>query len=128
MSRILIVEDEALPRQALRLLLESAGHTVEEARDGLNIEETVRKWKPDLVITDIVMPRREGVETIKALRQDFPGLKILAVSGSGSSHVDFLRVAQKFGANATLEKPFEGEVLLEKIKPLLARARPQPAG
>lgn len=128
MSRILIVEDEILPRQALRLLLESEGHLVEEARDGIDIEQTVREWNPDLVITDIVMPRREGVETIKALREDFPNLKILAVSGSGGARADFLRLAQRFGANATLEKPFEGEALLAKIKPLLARAESQPGG
>jgi DNA-binding response OmpR family regulator len=73
----------------------------------------------DLVITDIVMPGTEGLETIKQIRRHKPGIKILAVSGGGSSKGDYLHYAERLGANAALAKPFEPVEFLEVVAALI---------
>lgn len=83
MTRILVIDDEPQVRAMLRQMLEREGYEVVEAEEG---EEGMRRYREqpvDLVITDILMPQKEGIETIRALRRTNPGVKIIAISGGG---------------------------------------------
>lgn len=120
MALILIIEDDVQFRAMLRDMLKLAGHEVAEAPDG---EEGIRLYneKPmDLIITDIIMPEKEGIETIIELRRSFPDVKIIAISGGGLINAeDHLQMAKDFGAIHTLTKPFGREKLLEAIREVL---------
>lgn len=122
MALILVVDDEPLMRRTIRAGLEKAGHQVEEAQDG---EEGLRRFtelRPDLVITDIVMPEREGVETIRAIRAASPNTPIIAMSGGGSAGAMlFLDIADKLGATRTLPKPIRNAELLATVAHCLAK-------
>ncbi|MBW2064289.1 MAG: response regulator [Deltaproteobacteria bacterium] len=120
MSRILVIEDDPKIRKVLRKLLEREGHDVEEASDGLEGLRLYRKKPADLVITDIIMPRKEGLETILDLRREFPDVKIIAISGGGrlGPHL-YLEVAEGFGAFRVFSKPFDLEELQGAILELL---------
>ena len=120
MARILVIDDEEGLRMIVREILESAGHEVLLAGDGQQGLELQRTERADLVITDIFMPQKEGIETIIELRQEFPGIKIIAMSGGGALRtLDYLPAAQEFGALRTLSKPFEAAVLLATVDELL---------
>ena len=123
MARILVVDDETLVRRTLRAILERAGHVVDEADNGATAMKVFAAETPDLVITDIVMPDREGVETIGDLRRANPDLPIIAISGGGSIGEDFfLTLAAQFGANATLSKPIRQADLLKTVEDCLRPA------
>jgi two-component system chemotaxis response regulator CheY len=120
MARILVIDDDSLIRETLRRMLEGAGHEVAEAEDGAAGLKAVSAQRPDLVVTDIYMPGKEGIETIRELRQIVPGLKIIAMSGSSwSSGHDALSSAKLLGADRTLPKPFRREQLLASIRDCL---------
>jgi CheY-like chemotaxis protein len=109
-----------LPQKGVKLGLEGAGYEVAEAPDGTQGIRLYRQQPCDLVITDIIMPEKEGLETIRELRRDFPDVKILAISGGGRIRPDeYLPLAKKFGAHRTLAKPFEQKELLEAVQELL---------
>ena len=122
MARILIIDDDPAIRQTIRKILQQKGHHTEEASDG---EEGVRLFRAgdfDLVITDLVMPGQEGIETILELRGDFPDVRILAVSGGLSvSKTGPLQDAEALGADASLGKPFSIQELTEAVESLLDR-------
>ena len=116
MPRILIVDDEELARFTLREILESAGYEVAEAKNGNECLERQKEKPFDLIVTDVIMPEKEGVETIIDLRQDYPDLKIIAISGGGRTrNMDFLNLAQQYGADAILAKPFTDDQLLTMV-------------
>ena len=120
MARILVIDDDSLIRETLRRMLEGAGHEVAEAEDGAAGLKAVSAQRPDLVVTDIYMPGKEGIETIRELRQIVPGLKIIAMSGSSwSSGHDALSSAKLLGADRTLPKPFRREQLLASVRDCL---------
>jgi two-component system chemotaxis response regulator CheY len=120
MARILVIDDDSLIRETLRRMLEGAGHEVTEAEDGAAGLKAVKAQRPDLVVTDIYMPGKEGIETIRELRQIVPGLKIIAISGSSwSSGHEALSSAKLLGADRTLPKPFRKEQLLASIRDCL---------
>jgi two-component system chemotaxis response regulator CheY len=113
-------DGDSLIRETLRRMLEGAGHEVTEAEDGAAGLKAVKAQRPDLVVTDIYMPGKEGIETIRELRQIVPGLKIIAISGSSwSSGHDALSSAKLLGADRTLPKPFRKEQLLASIRDCL---------
>jgi DNA-binding response OmpR family regulator len=120
-ARILIIDDDDDLRLILRKVLERHGYVVEEAPDGVEGVSAFRTRGADLVITDLIMPEKEGIETILELRDVDPSVPILAISGEsvpddpGGVLVD----AALLGASATLAKPFELQVLLETIQGLL---------
>jgi len=121
MARILIIDDDAMIRGLLREWLESAGHEVIDAEDG-NVGVKLYKQNPsDLVITDIVMPDKEGIETIREIRRDFPDAKIIAVSGGGSlmSGSACLDLAEGLGVQRALAKPIDLPELLLTIREVL---------
>lgn len=118
---ILVVDDEPLSRKCLREMLELEGYQVLEAANGAEALEAVEAASVDLVITDIIMPVMEGIETIRWLRAKHPGVRIIAISGGGrTSAVDFLEVAQKFGADHTVCKPIPVREVRTAITRLLA--------
>jgi CheY-like chemotaxis protein len=120
MARILVIDDEAPVRDMIRQILERAGYEVVDAADGREGMVRFREQPTDLVITDILMPEQEGIETIRMLHREFPQTKILAISGGGRrGKLDVLPTAETFGAHRSLPKPFERKELLEAIHALL---------
>ena len=116
MALVLVVDDEPLMRRTLRSALEAAGHQVEEAKDGNEGLQKFSEIAPDLVITDIVMPDREGVETIGQLRRLDPDVPIIAMSGGGSvGGTLFLELAEQLGATRTVAKPIRNAELLRLL-------------
>ena len=118
MAHILVVDDDPSIRQIFRRVLESDGHEVTQAQDGLAGVRMFRQKPADLVITDIYMPEREGLETIRELKRDFPGVRIIAITGAdvfmGSDHV--LGMAKVFGAIYVMKKPVDIATLLEVVE------------
>jgi DNA-binding NtrC family response regulator len=123
-ARILLIDDEACIRRPLQLLLERAGHEVFTAANGM---EAVRLWREssgDLVITDIHMPEKDGLETILELRQLSPRTPILAMSGGHpNGRVDVLGDATQLGAFRTIGKPFALREMLEAVEQLLQESQ-----
>lgn len=106
MARVLVIDDEEMMRRLLVRVLTHLGHDVETASDG---EEGLNKFHEgefDTVLTDLLMPTRDGMETIHELRRTAPGLRIVAMSGSFHPLSDEVRIAKAVGANCVLEKPF----------------------
>lgn len=120
MAQILVIEDDTEVRGLLCSLLRRAGHEVTEAEDGQQGIHSYRNLKTDLIITDLFMPVKEGLETIVDLRKEFPGLKIIAISGgSREGSRNYLKVAQLCGAARIFNKPFDNADLLAAIDDLL---------
>ena len=123
MARILVVDDEAMLRSTFRSILEKAGHTVVEAGDGDECLKAFRQQRPDLILIDIVMPKREGVETVGELRRLDPHIPIIAMSGGGSAGTTlFLDLAVNLGATEALHKPIRREALLAAVDKHLGEA------
>jgi CheY-like chemotaxis protein len=123
MARILVIDDNEDVCAVVCGVLETAGHEAVRAPDGARGVELQRKSPVALVITDILMPEKEGLETIRDLRQEFPSLKIIAMSGAGArlKATNHLFTAQALGAHAVLHKPFEPSVLLRAVREVLGR-------
>ncbi|HEY7492027.1 MAG TPA: response regulator [Candidatus Tectomicrobia bacterium] len=120
MARILIIDDDDQIRRMLCQALEQAGYEAVEARDGQEGLEHFRATPIDLIITDILMPGKEGLETIMELRRAVPGIKIIAISGGGQTgNMTFLEVARYLGAQRALQKPFELRELLNAVREVL---------
>lgn len=120
MSKILVVDDESHVRDILQRILTGAGHDVTTAPDGNVALEMVHQSSFDVVITDLIMPEKEGIETIQELLtlEDRP--KIIAMSGGGRvGPVDYLKAAESLGADASLAKPFDPERVLGIVDELL---------
>ena len=125
MTRILVIDDQDNIRRALRTVLERAGYEVREARSG---HDAVRLWREepsDLVITDIHMPDKGGIDTILELRALNPNLPVIAMSGSGQSTCrELLRDAKLLESIRTLDKPFRLTEVLDCVSDVLsARGR-----
>ncbi len=123
MPRILIVDDEPSLRHVVGEHLRRAGHDVATVSNGLEALDEMREAAFDLVITDIIMPQMEGIETIRELRKQTPALKIIAMSGGGRFDDGdyYLRMAHLFGSDAVLAKPFSREQLLEAVTRVLKK-------
>jgi DNA-binding NtrC family response regulator len=120
MGRILIVEDDKSVRELLREILRRAGHEVEAAGNGKEAIALYNDSPADLIITNILMPEKEGLETIQELRREDPDIKIIAISGGGQiGPADYLEVARRFGAMRTFSKPFDRKDLLKAVSELL---------
>jgi len=121
LKRILVVDDETQIRTMLSLMLEQEGYTVDTAENGEEGLSLVGRHTFDLVITDMIMPVKDGLKFIMELVRDYPDLKVLAISGGGAIKAErYLTMAGYLGDIATLEKPFKREVLLAMVKKLIA--------
>ena len=119
---ILVVDDEPGIRELLSMILEAAGHSVIAAEDGIEAPKVMASREINVVITDLLMPERDGLEFITEIRAKYPKVKIIAMSGGGHIARDsYLRIARNFGAHIILEKPFtQANVLgaIEKVQKL----------
>jgi CheY-like chemotaxis protein len=121
MPRILLIDDDDAFRTVLRLTLTHFGHQVIEARNGKEGLQMYTSADPDLIITDIVMPEKEGLEVLMALWHRQPPVKIIAMSGGGRvSAAVYLQSATLLGAARVLQKPFSNDDLLAAINEVLA--------
>jgi len=123
MARILVIDDQTSVRDAIRAMLEFQGHTVVAAECGHNAVSAIEAFAFDLVMVDIIMPGLDGLDTIKILRNNAPGVPIIAMSGysfrGGSSDLDFFSMAQELGAGCCLQKPFRPRELTDAVESLL---------
>ena len=126
MARILLIEDDDALRGVIAQSLTTGGHAVWQAADGRQGVDLFHAGKFDLVLTDLVMPGKEGIETIIELRRDHPLLKIIAMSGGMPRSKFYLDVAARLGAQRALAKPFTPAELLRTIDEVLAPPRPSP--
>src|ERR1700730_11532990 len=121
MAKILVIDDDVIVRKTIIRLLEDGGYKVLSAEDGLRGMAMFRSERPDLVITDIIMPEQEGIQTITEMRKAKPDAKIIVISGSGRiGNIDFLRIAQQLGASDAIAKAFDSGELLTIVKNCLA--------
>jgi len=123
MARVLVVEDEAMLRTLIRQVLEEHAYIVTEAENGEEALAMLGVFAFDLVITDIFMPVRDGIETIRTVRRCWPQVKLLAMSGWQSN---YLLAARDFGTHSVLAKPFGERDLLRAVETLLLESPPQP--
>jgi CheY-like chemotaxis protein len=121
MAHVLVVDDDPLFREIAREVLVQAGHDVSLGENGLAAMKMPDAPALDLAVVDMLMPERDGIETIRDLRARWPGVKLIAVSaGSRGLEPDLLlRAAKVMGADATLQKPVEHDALLKLVKTLL---------
>ena len=120
MAKILIIDDESEIRAMLRQMLEREEFEVMDASDGKEGIRLYQENPADLVITDIVMPEKEGLETIMDLKKSYPDVKIIAISGGRKiGPGEYLKLAERFGAIKTLTKPVRKEKLLKAIREVL---------
>ena len=120
MARILVIDDEKTIREMLTAILEEGGHELTCARDGVEGIAQCREASHDLVITDIFMPGKSGLETIPDLRDEFPQIKIVAMTGwDAKEDLDVLGMMKERGADSVLSKPFKPEDVTSKIRDLL---------
>jgi DNA-binding NtrC family response regulator len=118
MMKILVFDDDVTVRQTLtEILQDGGGYEVVNAEDGLRGMALFRSEQPGLVITDIIMPDQEGIQTIAEMRKERPDAKIIAISGGGRvGNIDFLKIAQHIGAVDAIAKPFDPDDLLRRVR------------
>lgn len=121
MSKILVIDDDDQFNQMVRMILSQAGYDVSSAADGAAGLKLFRETQPDLVITDIYMPEKEGLETIMELRASGSRTRILVISGGSPqmNTTEMFNMAALFGADAMLAKPFDLDLFLNTVKNLL---------
>ena len=117
MARILIMDDDASVRLALRKLLEKMGHAVEEAPNAVEGAKLYNESVPDLIITDLLMPERDGVEALIDLHARHPNIKTIVISGEAP---EFLPIAEDLGAHYTIAKPFKNQDIIDTVTRLLS--------
>jgi CheY-like chemotaxis protein len=128
MNSILIIDDEATIRSMLRLILEREGYQVIEAPDGIEGIRHYRQQPTDLIITDLIMPNKDGIGMIIELKKEYPQINIIAMSGGGLNKPDgYLKGAKQLGAKYTLSKPIDREELLRAVKDTLKDVPGTPA-
>jgi DNA-binding NtrC family response regulator len=117
-KKILVVDDDAGVRDVVRSMLESEGYAVAVAQNGREALNALKAEEFHVVITDLVMPEQEGIETIKIVRRDYPSIKVIAMSGAFGG--DYLRIAGYLGAHGTLAKPLQMASVLKVVADALA--------
>jgi CheY-like chemotaxis protein len=135
MARILVIDDDDLVRGTVRAMLETVGHDVLLASNGDQGLRQLEKNPVDLVITDVFMPQKEGLETIRDMRRQGIETAVIVMTGGPSvradthrqADVNYLQMAKTFGANATIQKPFSRQQLLAVVDEWLAPAKTSPA-
>jgi len=122
-ATVLVVDDDVMVLQAVVILLGDHGFNVLTAIDGVQGLREYRKHRPDVILTDIIMPQKEGISLIRDLRREFPEAKIVAMSGGGRvGNSDYVTVAKALDADTGLHKPFDDDQLIETLQALLGPA------
>ncbi|MCG8636229.1 MAG: response regulator [Desulfobacterales bacterium] len=122
MPKVLIIDDEASIRIMLSTLLEKNGYSIVTAENGAQGFNLFKTHLPDLTITDLIMPEKEGLELIREIKTLDPEAKIIAMSGGGTAQPDtYLKLAARFGAQRTFSKPINTERLLSFVQEALAQ-------
>jgi two-component system, chemotaxis family, chemotaxis protein CheY len=111
---VLIVEDDSATRRLYRFLLSNGGYAVHEAEDGVAALEMIARQRCDLVITDMNMPRMDGMELIRNLKREYPDIYVILITAFGTP--DTQKQAQRIGANDYLAKPFDFEELERRVR------------
>lgn len=120
MAHILVADDQDKIRNMLKSLLERYGHTVDVASNGKEAIQAYRDNPADLVLTDILMPDMEGIETIREFRKLNQDIRIIAMSGGGTIEAnEYLKMAELFGAKRTISKPFDVAEIVEAVNECL---------
>ena len=121
MANILVVEDDALVSDMLSQVLTRAHHTVRVACDGEHALEVLRHFYPDLIVTDILMPKKSGTTLISEVKRSYPKMEVIAISGGGRSDpVGYLDLSEELGAAVSFAKPVDNDALLMTIDLLLS--------
>ncbi len=121
MSHILVVEDDEDVRRMVVQILLREGYRVTEAPNGQKALELFRIEPADLIVTDLIMPEKEGLEMIRDLNRDYTGVRVIAMSGGGRlDPTDYLKTARVFGARRTINKPFGKQELVTAVEGVLA--------
>ena len=118
MAKILIIDDDKVTLMKLKAMLEQAGHDVVEIEDGIYAEQAITNHKPQLVITDIIMPEQEGIDTVMQISEIHPEIPVIAMSGDQLG-VNFLELSKSLGAQESLRKPIDKDELLSAVEKLL---------
>jgi two-component system, chemotaxis family, chemotaxis protein CheY len=119
-AHILVVDDDEMVRQVIAAALRRVGYSVEEAANGREVVEHLKLRPVNLVITDILMPERDGLETIMSLSGENRAMPIIAMTGLSSHSALYLEMARTFGALRILEKPFEMAELVRIVGEVLS--------
>ena len=119
-GRILLIDDDTQFRKLVTVMLTSAGYDVQEASNGIAGLASYRQQRADVVLTDILMPEMEGLETIRELRKIDPQVKIIAMSVEGEGRFGHLTIALRMGARRILHKPFSSDELLATVTEVIA--------
>ena len=115
-ARVLVIDDDPDVRTTIRWILEAEGFVVSLAANGQEGLDLLRREPADVVVTDIFMPEKEGIETIAELRRSFPQLPIFVVSGGGSArNTDYTVVARELGAQQIFKKPLDPQKLIDAL-------------
>lgn len=118
-TKVLVIEDDTLTRVTLCRIFDKMGYATSEACNGMMGMKLFRQEKPQIIVTDLLMPDKEGLETISEIRAADGDVKIIAMSGGGSTqNFGFLELARKFGADFTLQKPFRPDDILNLMEKL----------
>jgi|tagenome__1003787_1003787.scaffolds.fasta_scaffold16208720_1 DNA-binding response OmpR family regulator len=113
MASVLVIDDEPLIRDMIRDFFEAEGHQVSTAEDGHAGLVAFQELRPEVVIVDLFMPEKEGLETIQEIARHDPTVRIVAISGGGRFGLNFLEAARGFGASSVVRKPFRMDELLQ---------------
>lgn len=120
MEKILVIDDDKVIRIILKQLFEQAGYEVCEAVDGVQGMRLFKQEAPDLVVTDLIMPEKEGIEVIREMKITDPDAKIVAISGGGVGKAyAYLSLAQSMGAAHVFEKPLDVNLMLNTVDKML---------
>ncbi|HEY0749388.1 MAG TPA: response regulator [Steroidobacteraceae bacterium] len=130
MHQVLVIDDDVDVRDAIRRVLERAGYGVRTSADAMEAVAELNREPVHVVITDIIMPKLNGVEAIRSILKDFPEVRIIAISGGGNFGIDsykpnaitttaYLAAAERAGAHYVLSKPFESAELVHAVERVL---------
>ncbi|MBV9510014.1 MAG: response regulator [Caulobacteraceae bacterium] len=123
-AKLLVIDDDAALRRMMKSVLTRAGHEVIEATDGVDGMAKFRAEAPDLIVSDIMMPHRDGIETIQTIRDINAAVAVVAISGGGLRAGElYLSIAKELGADVVLQKPFRAAELAKAVETALGSGR-----
>ena len=127
MARILLIEGEPHVRKLMKEILEEEGHEIIECDNGTDGVREYKRAAIDLVVLDVLLPDKDGLDTLRELKQHHDDVKVMAISGGFvQGAIDMLPLAKRLGARHTLDKPFDLKMFLSAVKQLLDDSQPSP--